>query len=619
MNSLQPLNLNIKMCNSLVLALLFTFLSAGYSQDSVFYSGTKLSSVDYHHGQLPLAKGVHNIQVMRANREHPELGDGFGWTYNHAPNLAFYNETFYLQYLSDSVGEHIPPSQSFLVTSKDGYHWEKPIVAFPPYPVPDGTTKEGQTISAKNLTAIMHQRMGFYTSKDNRFLMLGYYGLCLHKRDSPNDGKGIGRVVREISKDGSLGPIYFIRCNKNWNSKNTNYPFYKKSRDKGFVKACDELLNNPLMMQQWNEESDRDDPVIPQTKEYKAFCYYHLPDNRIVGLWKHALFQINNDKGNSWNNVRRAPGFVNKNAKIWGQKTPDGKYVTVYNPSQFRWPLALSVSDNGLEYTNLLLVNGEISTMRYGGNYKSYGPQYVRGIIEGNGNPSNNSCWVTYSMNKEDIWVSKIPVPISGSETNNVLEVFNDMKDGSELQDWNIFSPCWAPVKIETYKENKYLVLRDKDPFDYAKAERLFPESEKITIEFEMMAAQNNHGMLHIEFQDNEGNTGVRMVLNSDGNISVKDGYRMSGITEYEPGKDYNFKVELDTRKNLFHVYMNGKKVKTRLFFNPLHSLERVVFRTGEVRRFPNADTPTDQNFDVPESGSSVKEAAYYLKSFKTY
>jgi hypothetical protein len=106
----------------------------------------------------------------------------------------------------------------------------------------------------------------------------------------------------------------------------------------------------------------------------------------VVGLWKNALTSISTDNGKTWpTNAARAPRFVNSNAKIWGQRTSDGKYATVYNPSEFRWPLAISVSKDGLDYTNLLLVNGEISTMRYGGAYKSYGPQYVRGIEEGNG------------------------------------------------------------------------------------------------------------------------------------------------------------------------------------------------------------------------------------------
>ncbi len=47
---------------------------------------------------------------------------------------------------------------------------------------------------------------------------------------------------------------------------------------------------------------------------------------------------------------------------------------------------------------------------------------------------------------------------------------------GKELEMWNIYSPLWAPVKVE----DGTLVLKDKDPFDYAKAERIFPASKKL-------------------------------------------------------------------------------------------------------------------------------------------
>src|SRR5215217_8150641 len=99
--------------------------SAVAQQDTVRYTGKTLVNVDYHHGQLSPAVGVHNIQTFRANRERPETADSFGWTYNHAPMLAYWNNLFYLEYLSDPVGEHIPPGQTFLQTSKDGYVWSK--------------------------------------------------------------------------------------------------------------------------------------------------------------------------------------------------------------------------------------------------------------------------------------------------------------------------------------------------------------------------------------------------------------------------------------------------------------------------------------------------------------
>lgn len=591
------------------------------AQDTVRYTGTVLSNVDYHHGQLSPAMGVHNIQVLRANRENPDLRNGMGWTYNHAPMLAYANGTFYLQYLSNPVGEHIPPGQTLLMTSKDGYNWTAPVVLFPPYKVPDGFTKKGNSVVAKDLYAVMHQRMGFYMAKNGTLLTLGFYGIALDQKDDPNDGNGIGRVVRKINSDGSLGPIYFIRYNHHFNEKNTDFPFYKKSRDKAFVAACDELLSQPLMMQQWNEEADRDDPLIPVKKEYKAFNFYHLNNGNVVGLWKHALTSISKDEGKSWvYNPLRAPGFVNSNAKIWGQKTSDGKYLTVYNPSEFRWPLALSVSADGIEYTNLLLVNGEITPMRYGGNYKSYGPQYVRGILEGNGTPPDGNAWVTYSMNKEDIWVARIPIPVTDKESSHVSDDFSSAADGQELEYWNIYSPLEAPVRIiRNGEDRKVLSLSDEDAFDYAKAERLFPTSKKVSVSFSVQPMQDSFGQLQIEIQDAKGNPGMRLIFDKDSLIKAKTGARFKKISEYRAGKEYEIKIELSVKDRMYRVYIDGKPAGGPvIFFAPMAEMQRLVFRTGEPRKFPTPETPADNFSDLPNAGAKDKKADYLIRYVKT-
>jgi len=602
---------------------LFLLVINLHAQDTiVHYSGKTLVNVDYHHGQLTPVVGVHNIQVFRANREHPEMAEESGWTYNHAPMLAYWNGSFYLEYLSDSVSESVAPGQTLLLTSKDGYSWGKPTIVFPRYKIPDGTVKETEKdgkLAAHNLYSVMHQRMGFYVSNKNRLLVLAYYGISMNDRDEPNDGKGIGRVVREAYADGRFGPIYFIHYNSAWNEKNTSYLFYTRSKDKGFIEACQELMSKPLMMQQWNEESDKKDPLIPITKDYKAFCFYHLSDGRVVGLWKYALTSISTDDWKTWTTPVRAPKFVNANAKIWGQRTSDGRYATVYNPSEFRWPLALSVSENGLDYTNLLLVQGEISTMRYGGRFKSWGPQYVRGIIEGNGKPSGGNLWVTYSMNKEDIWVAEIPVPVKDKVVGEVNDVFDQMPAGEELKSWNIYSPIWAPAKIEKLKEGvKYLALKDFDKFDFAKAERIFPVSKKLTIEFSIMAAQNDKGLLHIELQDAKGTAAIRLLLDSTGSCKTKSGYRLSNVMKYKVGELYDFRITFDTDTRFYTVNVNGKNAARGLFFAPVESLERIVFRTGELRYFPNAESPSEQTFDMPGAGERDAEAAFFIKSFRT-
>ena len=288
------------------------------AQDTVRYIGTTLVNVDYHHGQLAPAIGVHNIQTLRVNRADTGTTS---WTYNHQPMLAYWNNTFYLEYLSNPIGEHVPPGQTNLQTSRDGYHWSKPVVIFPPYQIPDGTVKEGKTDIAKNAYAVMHQRIGFYTSKNKKLFALAYYGIVLGQKDDPNDGNGIGRVIREIKADGSFGTIYFLRYNHAFNERNTSYPYYKTATDNNLVTACEEILATPLLMMQTVEEGDRNDPLIPMHKDFKAFNYYRLPNDNIIGLWKYALTSISKNEGKTWlYNPTRAPGICKMPMQKFGDK-----------------------------------------------------------------------------------------------------------------------------------------------------------------------------------------------------------------------------------------------------------------------------------------------------------
>jgi hypothetical protein len=585
------------------------------AQDRIHYTGSELANPAYHDGQLSPVVGVHNIQIMRANREFPDSSNGNGWTYNHQPMLAYWNGQFYYQYLCDPVDEHVPPSHTVLMTSKDGYHWTNPQIVFPEYKVPDGYTKAGRQDVAKNLIAIMHQRVGFYVSKSGKLITMGNYGVAMDKKDDPNDGNGIGRVVREIKKDGTYGPIYFIYYNHGFNEKNTAFPYFKRSKDKAFVKACQEILDNPLYRMQWVEEADRNDPIIPLNKEYKAFNYYTLPDGKIACLWKHALTSISEDGGNNWAEpVLRAKGFVNSNAKIWGQRLSDGTYATVYNPSEFRWPLAISLSKDGLEYTTLNLVHGEITPMRYGGNYKSYGPQYVRGIQEGNGTPKDGDLWVAYSVNKEDMWVSRIPVPVKLKAVAHADDDFSQFAELAQLTDWNIYSPVWAPVSLD----KNWLLLQDKDPFDYAKIERKIPATKELKVAFDLQAGQNDKGTLQIEFLDENGIACSRLELTADGVFRAKGGSRFGNIMKYEAGKTYHVEALLSVANRSIQVFVDGKKAGTRMFYAPVAAIERIAFRTGELRQFPTPETPADQTYDLPNAGAQDALSTFRVANFKT-
>ena len=176
----------------------------------------------------------------------------------------------------------------------------------------------------------------------------------------------------------------------------------------------------------------------------------------------------------------------------------------------------------------------------------------------------------------------------------------------------------WCPVTIEKTGNTKALALKDWDPFDYARAERVVPSSKKITAEFTVVPQQANNGLLDIEFSDAKGTPGVRLSFDSTGNFITKAGYRNRSLMKYNAGETYNIRVELNTDTRFYYVTVNGKALAPGLFFAPLASISRVVFRTGHTRRFPDADTPTDQDYDLPNAGEQDKKAVYYITSFKT-
>ncbi len=610
----------MKISRFLLIAAAFALAGSMNGEDLIHYSGSTLSDPNRHDGGLSPAVGVHNIQTMRANRRYDLYSpNSNGWTYNHQPMMAYWNGKFYMHYLSNPVDEHVGGGRTLLQTSEDGYHWSVPEVLFPVYPVPDGFRKEGIDQVASGHEAVMHQRVGFYTSKSGKLLAIGNYGIALHPKDDPNDGNGIGRVVREIYPDGSFGPIYFIYYNHDFNEGNTLYPNYKKSKDKAFREACEELIANPLYRMQWVEEADRNDPMIPLKKPYKAFSWYTLPDGNIAGLWKHALTSVSKDGGNTWYEpVERAKGFVNSNAKIWGQRLSDGTYATVYNPSEFRWPLAISLSSDGLDYKTLNLVHGEVPPMRYAGQYKSFGPQYVRGIQEGNGTPEDGDLWVTYSVGKEDMWVARVPVPVELVATAHADEDFSKFGSLADLTMWNIYSPVWAPVSLEAKDGKTWLTLSDKDPYDVSKVERKIPPTRDLTVEFDLMAEQNDNGDLLIEFVDDKGTACARLDLTPDGEFRSKGGARYGKVINYEPGKPYHVKVDISLDNRNSTVYINGEKKATRMLFAPVKEIERVVFRTGNHSTYPTVDTPADQYNDMPRANDVDKEAVYRIANFRS-
>nr|WP_261387363.1 hypothetical protein [Chitinophaga pinensis] len=88
---------------------------------------------------------------------------------------------------------------------------------------------------------------------------------------------------------------------------------------------------------------------------------------------------------------------------------------------------------------------------------------------------------------------------------------------------------------------------------------------------------------------------------------------------KYAPDSVYNIRLNINTTNRFYTINVNGKDVLTSLLFAPVDKLERIVFRTGEPRHFPDADTPADQEYDLKQAGEQeAHTATFYIRSLKT-
>ena len=489
------------------------------------YIGPGLADQWAADGGLRYSPGVQNIQLSRANRKHPphlspEAENRKGWTYQHHVGIGCWKGRLYAVWDMTHKDEDVPPCHLVYSTSADGFHWTQPRDLFP-YGL------------GWNL------RFYFYRASNGRMLA---FACGAYPTEKISEAEKRTLLVREITADHRLGPVYTLI-----NPGPAYPPIYTTSRDHGFVAACREACNNrPLLEQQdygvflgdrrmkWHDGRNWPDGRIGGAGSFwvfgKAFCFFHRRDGVLVGLCKMGWVTLSYDEGETWTLPVIPPTIEAGSGKAWAQRTPDGRYAMVYIPQRHRrFPMAVTTSDDGVTFRDMRVIHGEVPPQRYAGEAKGGGPQYLRGVAEWAGDAASldqNSIWVIYSVNKEDIWVSRIPVPIVAETRKGVDDTFDDVPIGPRVPGWNTYSPIWAPVSVAADRKgrNHYLQLEDREPADYARAIRTFPPSRAADISFAVSAAQADRGKLKIELLGESGRRPVRIIFNEKGQIQYVQG-----------------------------------------------------------------------------------------------
>jgi hypothetical protein len=528
--------------------------------DPIIIQGEEQSQVDpaLADAGLPPAVGVHSYQVFRASKA-TKPDNGKGWTYHHHVDMACWKGRLYVGWNSCERDEDVWPSRELYASSTDGKNWTEPAEMFP------------QSIS----TCL---RIYFYLATNGRMLIIA--GLRRDTTDTDEDSKG-GLVVRELRADHTLGPVFKLRKPET----------FEESNDAGFIDACGQLLADNVYLEQqdrgrllgdrrmkWHDPANWPGGKVPGDNEKwvagKAYSFFRRPDGLLVGVSKMGWVTTSTDDGNTWSQPAVPSTLVTGKAKVWTQQTRDGRFALVYNPStRQRFPLIVVTGDDGITFSGMRIVQGELPRQRYPGLHRSVGPQYVRGISTWSGDGSRKdeqAMWLVYSINKEDIWVSRVPLPVKADA------------DGKSAE-WNIYSPKWAPVTVA----GDVVTLEDRDPYDYARATRVFSKSrEEVTISFEVTAQEMGDGSETLEIDLLGSPTSTRPVR-----LRVANPRR---------GKPISYVIKADASKGRYTVTRDGMVVTPNAtFVAPCEALDRISFRTGGFRNLGGTQ-PVEAESDRP-------------------
>ena len=612
--------------------------------ETVTFSGSKSRAAGVSEGGLRPVVGVHEHQMVRPTRAATRHQAAAGKhlidaIFSHHPMLTFWDDAFYLLWLQtdyEQKGHSKVPV--YLSSSRDARAWTEPQLLF-------------QTESEPVMHS--HHRMGFYCAPNGKLLASTFMGPIL-----PNRAKGgYARLVREVVSPTEFGPVFAIRYNAGFSAANTPWPHFSSSDDAEFLRACEQLLDDKLAHQAWAEEdtghADAEFYAIPTGGDGspfsgKAFNWYRLKDSSLVGMWKDGWFGRTTDE--RWQDVALDQDLdrfgEHRRAKMWAEPLTTGRTAIFYDlptdlpaPPQYGWdvrtPFVAVASSDGLHFEGEpLVISGDPGPQMFRNvgevDNKTWGASYARGIswIANRENRArfNDNVWLTYSINKESIWIAEVPSDLSAVAAHHTADEFADCEPEGRVEGWNIRDGVWTTVGLVSDEGTTMLRLADRDPYDYAKAFRVFPSAKQARVRTLVRAAQNSHGELHLELVGARGERPVRLALRPNGQIAWQDGAaNWHEVGRYEANRWHEFELICNTTGGVWSMMLDGQLLAKNLpFAEKVEAVERIEFRTGAYRltdfstNYYGGGTPGDRATDLPGADDPIEEARFDIASLHT-
>ncbi|XOV93816.1 MAG: exo-alpha-sialidase [Bacteroidota bacterium] len=411
---------------------------------------------------LSTVKGAETFVLYDVQNNRPEYNQPYLGTYSHHGHLVAFKGIIVAMW-SNHYGDEDSPGQyiRFSISKDGGKTWQNPdpsqaygtlfgAVLFPPMEVPirnpQPRDREGNKVS--NTTNPLlgyrpHDNCGSGRQDGDKSYEndnCGHYHLemcangfaivedrlfALAEVSKGINDIGIGRAVREIKEDGTLGHIFWLNEDipdfKEITPNAINVDQYdNKMINPSLVAKIIDYLKDPLHMPQWDfyhagwvqkdGKAAKDWKAIDGTTSLHEPTYaYIIREGVYARLWrsnaKKLYAQYSYDRGNSWTDIE-STSFTDSNSRTYAGNLPDGRSYIINNVNPGgRNPLVLSISADGKLFdTAYVIRSGDPGPKDPLGRAKDTGFQYPHSVISG------DYMLVIYSINKESVAISRLHV-----------------------------------------------------------------------------------------------------------------------------------------------------------------------------------------------------------------
>ncbi len=332
----------------------------------------------------------HTLGLKRLDSQHRMLfrATEDSYQYCHHPNLVVFREKLFCMWSNGVIEEDMPGQRILYCHSEDGSNWTTPT-ELTNYKQGKGVcVSAGFHVSGKTLIA-------FYTATEGE----NFHETTALMARTSTDGNAWSDPRRIVSGFFIEGPRQLSSGRLLLSGEHVGPPRETKRMKLLYTDQPDGLSG-------WQEARiELQDVAVFQ---YTEPTWFSRTDGTLVMGFRNRSGYLyaseSTDQGQSWS-MPTQTNFPDCRSRFSAGNLPGGGAFLVSNPGpHHRRYLTIALSDDGKTFDRALMIFGKRIRHRYGGRTKSLGWQYPNTALW------KDHLYVAYSINKEDLGVSRIAI-----------------------------------------------------------------------------------------------------------------------------------------------------------------------------------------------------------------